>query len=155
MKKYIWVTLVLISSLIMVFAITSPVLACALGKSPGYWKNHPGAWPSIYDPSKIDGTTIDEAFGFNPGDNYHNMTLMAALRTKRNSDGKAAFWRQAIATLLNQGTNAGEIAFLGRLVPNIYPDGGIFVDPGGWGTFGASTWTLEDWKNWFEWRNCY
>jgi hypothetical protein len=152
MKKYIRIALVLVLSLIMVFTITSPVLAFTQGLSPGYWKNHPKAWPSIYDPDRTNGTTIDEAFGFDPGDDYHNMTLMEALRTRGNKDGKAAFWRQAVATLLNQGTNPYQIALMKRLVPTIYPDGGIYVDPAGWG---SGDWSLEIWKNWFEYFNSY
>jgi|WetSurMetagenome_2_1015567.scaffolds.fasta_scaffold109593_1 hypothetical protein len=156
MKKLIWFGSALLIVVSMVLLTVAPAFACIPGLSPGYWKNHSEAWPAAYNPNISTGTTINAAFGFTggTGDGYGTMTLMAALRTNGNSDGKAAFWRQAVATLLNNAGSSDEVAFLGRLVRTIYPNGGEFHDPmllNG----GASWWTLENWKGWFENLNRY
>ena len=156
MKKVIMVALALVLVVPLFVAFASPALACVDGKSPGFWKNHPEAWPSPYNPSlNGGGTTIDSAFGFNPGGIYHNMTLMQALRTNGNSDGKAAFWRQAVAQLLNSRVydlahpaSNWHVGWLQGCVQAIYPDGGEYHN--GSTNSSDSSWDLEDWKDYFE-----
>jgi hypothetical protein len=153
-KKIALLSVSLILVLGIVFALAAPVSACIPGKSPGFFKNHPEQWPwvqnsgQLYNPARVGGTTIGQAFDITTGDNYDDMTLMAALWTNGNSDGKAAFWRQAVACLLHQWGDTYEIEFLQALVNDIYPDGGKFINTTGWGngTYGEDWWTLNDWK---------
>ena len=43
MRKIILVVLALVLTLATFLTLASPALACAAGKTPGYWKNHPEA----------------------------------------------------------------------------------------------------------------
>lgn len=155
MKKIVLVSLTLILTLGIVLATAAPALACMPGKSPGYWKNHESAWPACHLPDD----TLVSFFGVEPT-GISNVTLMEALQTGKNSvlfkRPDAQFWRQLVATLLNQGCDDDEEAFLIGLVQDIYPDGGSHmssVSPWNVSPFGASWWTLEDWKDWFEAKN--
>jgi hypothetical protein len=71
------------------------------GLTPGFWKNHPEAWPSEYSP------TASLRFVF--GECAPDVTLMEALSLKGgpNIDGaKRILARHAVAALLNTETFA-------------------------------------------------
>jgi hypothetical protein len=154
MKKIVFVCLTVILSLSIVLAMAGPALACIPGKSPGYWKNHEEAWPTCFaiDPD----ATLLSIFGIGPTGAL-GTTLMEALQTGKNSAlfkrEDAQFWRQLVATLLNQDCDPDEVEFLRQLAQTVYPAGGGSFTPSGlpWpGPFGASDWDLEDWKDWLE-----
>lgn len=69
------------------------------GCTPGYWKNHPGAWMATgYMPTQLVSTVFDCAHP------YANLTLMQALNLRGGSgvDGaKQILLRAAVAALLN------------------------------------------------------
>jgi hypothetical protein len=64
------------------------------GFTPGFWKNHPDAWPTGYVPYDPDATYFDEVFEVGP-----HITLMAALST--GGGGENALLRHASAAILN------------------------------------------------------
>ncbi len=67
------------------------------GCTPGYWKNHTGAWPAAYAP----GDDFDSVFGvsaFKP-----DRTLLAAL--ENGGGGVDALGRHAVAGLLNAASD--------------------------------------------------
>jgi hypothetical protein len=88
---------------------STPTPAAFEGCSPGFWKNHPGAYPAPYTPhttlgsvftlpgcgsiSSLSGATFDQALRFHGGP-----TLQAAAQI---------LLRQAVAALLNAGANIG------------------------------------------------
>jgi hypothetical protein len=63
------------------------------GCTPGFWKNHLGAWPMTYDPDQLVGSV----FGAAP-DEVAELTLLEGLQT--GGGGVFALTRQAIAALL-------------------------------------------------------
>ncbi len=75
-------------------------MGTASGLSPGFWKNHPGAWPTnsdgsyIFDPNQL----VSSVFGSAPAP-YASETLMQAIST--GGGGINALLRAAIAGLLN------------------------------------------------------
>lgn len=82
------VTLGVLATLVLQVGTAS---ACALGLSPGYWKNHTEAWAGTgYSPED----TFNGVFGVGP-----SITLMSSLRLR--GGGEAAFDRMAVASLLN------------------------------------------------------
>jgi hypothetical protein len=160
MKKFIWVALTLILAVGMVLAVTSPASACEVGTSPGYWKNHPEAWPAGVSPTGATAATINGTFGIS---RTPDVTLMAALGSGRNSalfgDPAAAFWRQAVAQYLNEASKSGNTDYIVGLVQAAW--GGakgttmlsswaysVFDTGGTW--IGWETHTLEWWTNYLE-----
>jgi len=164
MKKLKLLSLALIALVPMVLLTAAPVSACSQGHSPGYWKNHTDVWPG----GRTTGDLYRVAFNlgappYRSGSYlaaYPNLTLGQALELGKSKDfqgGELAFLRQSVATLLNQGADPDEIAFLQRLVKYVYAhNGGGYADPPGpgyWGAVGGSTWTLSDWATWFDSMN--
>jgi len=162
MKKAIMVALALVLVVPLFVAFASPALACVDGKSPGYWKNHTGAWPTIYTIEGVDytlspNTHIGDVFPGLKSNDYNNVTLLAALQT--GGGGRAAFWRQAVAQLLNSAVGDLKLAQPARYhvdwligcVIAIYPDGGEYHN--GSTNPSDSSWDLEDWKDYFEGYN--
>ena len=66
--------------------------ACALGLSPGYWKNHTEAWPVQYSPDD----NFDVVFGVTGNG---DLTLIQALEGR--GGGFIALNRLAVASILN------------------------------------------------------
>jgi len=68
------------------------------GCTPGYWKNHLGAWPAT---GYATGQTLESVFDVPNSLGIDNQTLLQALGT--GGGGVTALMRAAVAALLNAG----------------------------------------------------
>lgn len=70
------------------------------GLTPGYWKNHPGAWPADYDPNDL----VKDIF---TSSTYRDATLMDALNFgggPGTGGAERILLRAAVAAVLNEAT---------------------------------------------------
>lgn len=101
MKKLLLILVVmamLVGAVVPVLVQADTASACWEGRTPGYWKNHTGAWVGY-----STGADFNSVFGVGP-----HKTLLEVLRT---GGGKwDALHRHAVAALLNSTSG---ITFLG------------------------------------------
>lgn len=81
-----------------ILAVAGPVLACEEVRSPGYWKNHPDAWP-------VDSLTIG-------GVEYTVEEAIEIMQTPGKGDKSYTLFNALAAALLNETSGADTCAIV-------------------------------------------
>lgn len=106
MKKWkgIAMAVILVVALTIPLVASSNAFATLQGLTPGYWKNHTGAWPAGVTPCDRLFDVVNTVTGLStvPGDFPDDLSMGEALTAKGNSNEWNAFYRHLAAALLNQ-----------------------------------------------------
>jgi hypothetical protein len=94
-----------------IWSIQTKTICVSQGLTPGYWKNHPRAWPSPYVPKGSSATTLGTAFGITSPSWFPGLADMTMMQALRGGGGNALngaakiLMRAATAALLNAASS--------------------------------------------------
>jgi hypothetical protein len=137
MRKSV-VVVVLALSLVALFAITAgPALACCTPLSPGYWMNHPEAWPC--STITIGGVTYSQA------------EAIALMSAPTKGDKTLTMFQALAAAELNRLSGCGSISAIGSAqawMAAHHAGSGVAGSSDAWQCGGECLyWALDAWNN--------
>ncbi len=159
-RRLISVLIAVVSLVTAISVVAGPVLACSMGLTPGFWKNHTSLWTSWNTGTNYYDTIFGVPSTFTGKDgssvNLH-IRLLDALNANGNKSGIEAFLRQSAAAWLNSSllTDYFEELDVKAIVQTAFgvvsdADYGAYV---GWRTPHLAKGDIEGIKNFLEANN--